>query len=542
MPRGRRWGPSGHDQEGHDHAGEVRTRAVQRLRMLRRDGCAAHGYATMSHRTLSNTAYSSFALYIEYLFGLIASIVIARALLPADMGIYSLLVWVVANAIVVANAGITMAAIKFIAELRGAGRDDATAVLVRRLRRMQRNMLLIVVVALCVVFAIAHGRIAPGVDLWLLGLLILSVAFRAPYMFNIAVLKGGQDFRSTAVIACVGASVNLALVVLAWAKAATLSTFVEVYALSSLVFFLVSQWRASRFAKISADRAATLSPELEARMRHHLRVVAFTTVFGTIGNSEIELLSLNLLSDPAHAGLFKVANAVASGVALLLPGILSAQLLPMMASAQGRSQDEANRRFVDMTVWLYVLGAPLIAAGAVFSDHAVELLYGKAYAAAAPVLIVLLIARVANVLGQGATAYLMSADRQTALMRLTLLFSALRLAGAFACTYAFGLTGAIFSTMVLAVSGTAVTVRLAMRVSGTGMPWARLLRITAAALLPALCCVPVAQALAPLPGLVAGTAMFAIGYPLAIWLLRGLSEADADVVRMLATKLRARIL
>ena len=141
-----------------------------------------------------------------------------------DMGIYSLLVWVVANAIVVANAGITMAAIKFIAELRGAGRDDATAVLVRRLRRMQRNMLLIVVVALCVVFAIAHGRIAPGVDLWLLGLLILSVAFRAPYMFNIAVLKGGQDFRSTAVVAIIGASFNLALVILAWMKAASLQT------------------------------------------------------------------------------------------------------------------------------------------------------------------------------------------------------------------------------------------------------------------------------------------------------------------------------
>jgi O-antigen/teichoic acid export membrane protein len=495
----------------------------------------------MTHRTLSNTAYSSFALYIEYLFGLIASIVIARALLPTDMGIYSLLVWVVANAIVVANAGITMAAIKFIAELRGAGRDDTTAVLVRRLRRMQRNMLLIVIAALCVVFAFAHGRIAPGVDLWLLGLLILTVAFRAPYMFNIAVLKGGQDFRSTAVVAVIGAGFNLALVILAWAQAASLQTFVEVYAVSSLVFFLVSQWRASRFARIATDSAAVLSPELETRMRHHLRVVAFTTVFGTIGSSEIELLSLNLLSDAAHAGLFKVANAVATGVALLLPGILSAQLLPMMASAQGRSQAEANRRFVDMTAWLYVLGAPLIAAGAVFSDHAVELLYGSAYAEAAPVLIVLLIARVAGVLGQGATAFLMSADRQTALMRLTLAFSGLRLAGAFACTYAFGLTGAIFSTMTLALLGSAVTIRLAMRISGSGLPWARLLRITASALLPALCCIPIARALSPLPGLMAGTVVFAIGYPLSIWLLRGLSDADADIVRLLTTKLRNRI-
>lgn len=494
----------------------------------------------MSRRALSDTAYSSFALYIEYLFGLIASVLIARALLPADMGIYSLLVWVAANAIVVANAGITLGAIKFIAELRGSGRDDLTTVLVRRLRSMQTKLLLIVVAVLAAIFAFVHDRIAPGVDLWLLGLLILSVALRAPYMFNIAVLKGAQDFKSTAIVALAGAGFNLLLVVLAWTQAASLSTFIEVYAVSSLVFFLVSQWRASRFARRATTEDAALAPELEARMRHHLRVVAFTTVFGTIGNSEIELLSLNLLSDAADAGLFKVANAVASGVALLVPGVLSAQLLPIMASAQGRGEGEAARRFVDMSVWLYVLGAPLIAAGAVFSSHVVDLLYGDAYAAAAPVLIVLLIARVASVLGQGATAYLLSADRQTALMRLTVVFSALRLIAAFACTYAYGLKGAIFATLVLAIWGSGITIRLAMRVSASGLPWARLLRITAAAALPALCCIPIAGSLAPLPGLLAGTVVFAIGYPLAVWMLRGLSEEDAAHVRRLVENLRRR--
>jgi O-antigen/teichoic acid export membrane protein len=494
----------------------------------------------MSRRTLSDTAYSSFALYIEYLFGLVASVLIARALLPADMGIYSLLVWVAANAIVVANAGITLAAIKFIAELRGGGRDDLTAVLVRRLRSMQTKLLLCVVLALGAIFTLARDRIAPGVEFWLLGLLILSVALRAPYMFNIAVLKGAQDFRSTAVVAVVGAGFNLALVILAWAKAASLPMFVTIYAVSSLAFYAVSQWRASRFARLATGNAALLSPELETRMRHHLRVVAFTTIFGTIGNSEIELLSLNLLSDAADAGLFKVANAVASGVALLLPGVLSAQLLPIMASAQGRGEGEAARRFVDMSVWLYVLGAPLIAAGAVFSEHVVQLLYGNAYAAAAPVLTVLLIARVSSVLGQGATAYLLSADRQTALMQLTVVFSAFRLLAAFACTYAYGLTGAILSTMVLALFGSGITIRLAMRVSASGLPWARLLRISVAAVLPALCCIPIANSSSALPGLLSGTVVFAIGYPLALWMLHGLSVEDANRIRGMAGKLLSK--
>lgn len=496
----------------------------------------------MSRRALSDTAYASFAVYIEYLFGLIASILTARALLPSDMGVYSLLIWLVANGVIVANAGITLGAIKFIAELRGAGHEDDTARLVRRLRGMQRAMLAIVVVALALVFACFRDRLAPGVPGWTFALLLGSVALRAPYMFNIAVLKGRQDFKSTALVAALGAGVNLALIAALWSGRvahASLPAFVVVYALSSLVFFFVSHWRAMRFPE-GARGDGALPPELEARIRHHLRVAGLTTVLGALGTSEIELLALNVLSDAAHAGLFKVANALAGGVALLVPGVLSAQLLPMMARAHGSGGGEAARRFVAMTVWLWILGAPLIAAGSVFADHAIGLLYGSAYAGAAPVLIALLVARTALVLGQGASAYLLSADRQTALLRLTLVFTALRVLGVFAATWGWGLPGAVAATVALALFATAATTRLAMRDASTSLPWARMARIAAAAAVPAACCLPLAGRLGPLAGLAVGTAVFALLYPLCAWWFRCLSDEDAGYLRAIAAKLRRR--
>jgi len=496
----------------------------------------------VSRRALSDTAYSSFAVYIEYLFGLIASILTARALLPNDMGVYSLLIWLVANGVIVANAGITLGAIKFIAELRGAGREDDTARLVRRLRGMQRTMLAIVVVALALVFLCFHGHLAPGVPPWTFALLLGSVALRAPYMFNIAVLKGRQDFKSTAVVAGLGAGANLAMIALLWsgqAVPATLPAFVVVYALSSLVFFFVSHRLAMRFPE-GAHGEGALPPELEARIRHHLRVAGLTTVLGALGTSEIELLALNVLSDSAHAGLFKVANALAGGVALLVPGVLSAQLLPMMARAHGSGGGEAARRFVAMTVWLWILGAPLIAAGSVFADHAVGLLYGPAYAEAAPVLVALLVARTALVLGQGATAYLLSADRQTALMRLTLVFTVLRVVGVFGATWAWGLPGAVAATVALSLFATLATGRLAIRDAATSLPWARLLRIAAAAAVPAAVCIPLAQRLGPLTGLLAGAAVFALLYPICAWWFRCLSDEDAGYLRALAARWRAR--
>ena len=46
--------------------------------------------------------------------------------------------------------------------------------------------------------------------------------------------------------------------------------------------------------------------------------------------------------------------------------------------------------------------------------------------------------------------------------------------------------------------------------------------------------------LPPLPALVAGGAVFAAGYPLALWLLRGLGEDDRAMLRAWIARRRAR--
>jgi O-antigen/teichoic acid export membrane protein len=487
-------------------------------------------------KTLSNAAYSSAGLYIEYLFGLIASILIARALGPADLGIYSLLIWIVSTAVIVANAGITTAAIKFVAELNGSGRVDLIGALIRKLQRLQRLMLLLVVVGVSVLLYASRHRIAPGLDLWVLGLIVASVLLRAPYMFNIALAKGGQDFRSIAVIAGISAAANLAMIAAALAWRASLPIFIAIYAVSGVVFYLMSHWRTVPMQRAARRSQVPLPAELEARITHHLRVVAFTIILGSVGTSEIELPFLNLLAGPDQAGMFKVANALALGAALLAPGVLSAQLLPMMASAYGRGRDEAASLISGSTAWLFILGAPLIAIGAVFSHQLITLLYGSAYAPSAQALSILLVARVASTLGQGASAYLVSADRQTALMKLTLLFTVLRLVGAGVSTFYFGLKGAVIASAVLALLGTGSTLELALRETRSSLPWARLSRIAIAATFAALCSWPATWLHSPLLALAVGGIVFLLVYLLALWLLRCLHEADAEYARILLSK------
>ena len=68
----------------------------------------------------------------------------------------------------------------------------------------------------------------------------------------------------------------------------------------------------------------------------------------------------------------------------------------------------------------------------------------------------------------------------------------------------------------------------------------RLLRILAAAAVPALACLSV-RALPPFWMLCAGATIFAIGYPLALWVLRGLEPGEVDVVRGWLRRLRRTV-
>lgn len=488
-------------------------------------------------KALSNAAYSSAGLYVEYLFGLVASILVARALGPADLGVYSLLVWIVSTAVIVANAGITTAAIKFVAELDGSGRADLVGALVRKLQRLQKFMLLLVAIGVSVLLFATRHRVAAGLDVAVLGLIVASVLLRAPYMFNIALAKGGQDFRSIAVIAGISATANLAMIAAAWAWRSSLPVFIAIYAVSGVIFYLASASRTVAIRRMAKQASAPLPVELEARITHHLRVVAFTIILGSVGTSEIELPFLNLLAGSDQAGMFKVANALAMGAALLAPGVLSAQLLPMMASAYGRGREEAASLIAGATAWLFILGAPLIAIGAVFSHQLITLLYGAAYAPAAEALSILLVARVASTLGQGASAYLVSADRQTALMKLTLLFTVLRLAGAGMGTFYFGLRGAVVASAALALLGTGSTLELALRETRSSLPWGRLARIAIAAALAAVCSWPAAWLQPPLLALAVGGIVFVLAYLLALWLLRCLHEADAEYARVVLSRI-----
>jgi O-antigen/teichoic acid export membrane protein len=489
------------------------------------DGAAAYLMTNRAH-TLRNTMFSSVGIYTEYFLGMIAAVVIARHLGPGRYGIYGLFIWFAAVGVVATNSGITTGVIKFVAELRGANREDLIVPLLERLRKVQRWHMILVLGAGAIVFAVAGHRAAADLNVVEFLLLTAAVGMRAPYMFNVAIAKGFEAFDATARISMVASPLNLAMVIAAMCLHASLIWFVGIYAISSLVFLLVSHLQTARLIK-ALPPSSILPDDWLQRMRRHLRIVSVTVIVGFLIASDVEILFLNLYATSSEAGYFKVAYQLATGIILLVPGVFGALLLPMMAKALRQGREVAARRFVAVTSYLVLLAAPVAAFGICFAAPVIALLYGNAYATAAPVFAWIILSSGIGTATQGASSLLVSADRQNIILMLTIAFGVLKISLDLLLIRHYGLYGAVTAIVTVNLISSSIYVITGMRVSGARLEWTRLCSVILAALMASAAALPVLRLhLLPIWTLLIGGIVISAVYLLMTLLLKCWSSDD----------------
>jgi O-antigen/teichoic acid export membrane protein len=495
--------------------------------------------STRSH-TLRNTMFSTVGLYTEFALGMLVSIVIARHLGPHTFGAYSGVIWLMAMGVAIANAGTASAAIKFIAELRGSGREAQVAPLLAYLRRMQRRFLLLVLAAAVLVLLFAGHEVAPSLDAWIvLGFLLATIPLRAAYMFNVGTAKGFENFRANAMVALAAAPANLLLVLLVALLDLSVYWQLGAFFASSVLFWALSR---RRIAPLTRDLPvdAALQPDLAPRVRHHVLYSALTVGVAFVVNSEAEVFFLNLYNDEHGAGLFKVAYQLATGAAALVPGVFGALLLPIMAGALSHGAETTRRKFVASTTYLVLLAAPLAAFGAVFADTLVHVLYGREYWEAGPLLAYCLLATAFTAASMGASSLLIGADRQRSVLVVTLASGVLKVGLDATLIHAYGVHGAVAAFTTVSVFQACALLVLGMRSSGAVLEWGRVGRATLAAVLAGLVVLPLREWLTPLADLVIGAPAFAVLY-LALSLLLGCwSRGDIEHLQHLQERHGAR--
>ena len=478
-----------------------------------------------------NTLFSSVGLYTEYGLGVLTSIIIARELEPAGYGVYAAIVWLAGLGIAATNSGTASAAIKFIAELRGAGRLDLLGTLVHYLRRIEHLFYLAIMLIGALVFWRHGADYSGGLDPWLVfALIAVAVGLRAPYMFDIGVCKGFENFGATARIAAVAAPCNLALMLAAWLLHLPVLGFLLAYVLSGVVFRLMSHREVARMlAPLGVQ--GELSRDLMRRILRHVRISATTVTVTFLSARDVEVMFLTRYASAADAGFYKIAYQLATGAALLAPGVFSAILLPLMANALSRGGDVAANRFVASTSYLFLLAAPLMAFGVLFSGDVILLFYGEAFAAAIPALTVLILACCIGSLNAGGASLLISADRQHNILFVTLGIGALKLVLDWWLIRAHGLSGAVVAATISGLIGTCVVLMLAMHSMRVALDWRRLARIVLAGCAGGVAAWLVPHGLSPLLRLMFGGSLLVLVYAVATVLFGCWSRGDLVYLR-----------
>jgi O-antigen/teichoic acid export membrane protein len=428
---------------------------------------------------LRNTAIVSVAGYIETSIGLLVSIAIARALSPEDFGHYAFAVWLCGFAVSVSNHGLTTTSIKFLAELRGAGRRDTALHLAHRLMLYQRVSLLFVLAAF-LLFAFVN----PPED-WkqnLLGMTALGVIAiwgRAGYWMIGAIGKGFDRFEPENLAVVIAAVVNVSLVSV-WAVIdGPAIGYFAIFSLWSLIVNLTARLTLRRCEVVPV--AGPVPAETNLRFQRHLALTALLVALSVVSNRTIETALLKAFSSPADLGFFVIAGALSKGAVDFLAGGLSSTLLPVMSRAYGAGGSNLGRMLSEAIRLYWAIGLAVAGLGVVAGPGMILLLYGPEYAPAIPAVVASLVLAGLSLVGAAVVAYQTTSDLQADRVRVTIFTLIANCVAAVALIPKFGLMGAIGALAVGRVTNLLLSFVYLRRRTSVPLPWNRMLRTLTAA-------------------------------------------------------------
>jgi len=419
--------------------------------------------------------------YVAYAAGLVASMLVARGLGPADYGRYAYLIWLSGVLVLLMNHGLTTSAIRFVSESLGR-QDSAGAQALHRWFQKRQGWSIIVVGGL---FLAGVPILKPagweGHLMYFAVVALLASAAKAWYLFSISVAKGHGKFGVEASSVSLLSLVNLVgAAVLAW-LGTPLEGFMLVFLMVSVAHPIMAVFQLRRADIRKGGRECEES--LLERVRPHLFWTMVSTFVFAFSNKAVETFLLNKLAGAEAVGFFTIAATLTRGGVELLSTGLTTVLMPMMANAFGAGgRDRVNRIAGDAVRYFHFLGLLLTGVGFFWATPVIHIMYGDKYAPAAFALQMMVIIR-GFTLSHAAFGALLSITDNQRLRAAESIFAVVVSAGAALWLVPrYGLTGAIIAHMI---STAAVflfafgCVRVVLKVP---LPYGDATRMTAAAL------------------------------------------------------------
>ncbi|MFN3712158.1 MAG: lipopolysaccharide biosynthesis protein [Alcanivoracaceae bacterium] len=481
--------------------------------------------------SLRNMLSSGVASWAEFFLGMLASILIARSLLPEQYGHFSFMMWCATFFVIASNGGLSTGVIKFVAE---SNSDDRRLVLAW-LARIQMAFQALVSMAAIAGYFLFRDFFAASAPPLVWALLLAASLLKAGYIFWMSASQGEERFSRIARVVLFVAPINLALNAwVAWLDP-TVMHFVMVYLVTSLAYRLMIAP-----TRIRADNAP--DQDLRARIRRHLWITGASIVLSFMVLRQSEVFFLRLFADSSDIAFFTIAYTIGFALAALIPGAYASLLLPMM-SRQSTDSDRGGDSLQQALRYLMLLAAPMAVGTWLLGDALIQTLYGPAYMTAAGTLRWVIGGVAISAVCQAAVSLLVSRDQQTRVLLLNLASAAAVVLVDILLIFHFGLAGAGPAFLVGCLVHGVLMSRAALSFTGSRWPWRNTVRTVAAAAIPAapvwlILVLPPWQGAPIWPMLLAALTYTAL-YPLSSLITGCWSDADLERMQQLVHHLPA---
>lgn len=446
----------------------------------------------------------------------VGSAVISRTLGPRATGEYSLATFSALTIVTVFTLGLPTAVIRYIAEARArADADQSTRIIGSALRfsLLAGSLLTALGIVLLAAGVRAGFSLAVGVVI-----LLTIVPSMAGAVFASA-LSARQQFGSLLRINAALAAAQLALTAVAGILGAGVLVFVLIFAVGVLLQCALTL----RLWGEPVSLRHRLEGAVRSRFWRDTSSLSALGVINTVVFQRSEVFFLAALSSRSQIAYYTLAFALISRGLLLLPGAITGVLLPKFAGVA----DPSSTLGVS-TRWLGLVTIPLVVMSVALASPIIQVLYGAAFAPAAPVLRVVAVASGVTVLITGGSSAMVAQGRQNVMLAVGAVGAVVNLALAYVWTKSGGALGAAFAggvAQALCVGGGVIYLE---RVLKLRLPWGALGRTVLASILAGACATAAtALPVAPLIQLLVGGVTAAIAYLTGLLMTRALPADEA---------------
>ena len=488
----------------------------------------------------TNSLWSALSTLGSLLFGLVTSIVLARALGPTVIGQYHYWIWVTGLLVLIASPGPAQAMTKFGAELLGK-QDRQTASSLFAWLLVAELALGSLAAGAALLYAWSTRASDPSADLVAFAIVAISVVPGVVERLLLAAAKGTQEFRYLSQASLGG---NLFYAVCA-IGAVMLGYGIHALLLSLLarriVTILLIGWQLPTHYSLRGALPFAVPAELRRRLLLYCRDVSLILVIDTVLYERSELYFLKRFATEADIAFYSQSFDLALK-SMAIPAIFSGVLLPTFSSLAGqRETGELSKRFDSLHLSSYrilaLIAMPIGLGGAAITP-AFVLLYGPDFLPMSPVLSILLVGNIVGALASVSATILHSVDEQNFIVRLGLGVAVLNIGFDLILIPRYGAIGAALANSGSQLVSGIVGIIYSMRRFSLSFPLRSLGRIGLAAL--------AAAAIAWLISRWFGGLVLAIGagilvYPLLLRLFAALEATDHAFLSQVSGYLPSRL-